>query len=69
MKETILWFGKGFLNLASIIIFIICLCAMDSEALWIPSIGLLSSAAWITFVILRDIDEDDMEGGDYHVQD
>lgn len=62
MAETFLWFGKAIMNVASIIIFIVCLCAMDSEALWIPSIGLLTSAAWITFFILRDAVEDEKEG-------
>lgn len=54
MKETILWIVKAFLNVASIIVFIISLCSMDSESLWIPSICLLASAAWIAFFILRD---------------
>jgi hypothetical protein len=67
--ETIVWIGKTILNVASILIFITCLCAMDSESLWIPSIGLLSSAAWIAFFILRDLDEDEQEGGEYDVQD
>lgn len=68
MTETIMWIGKTILNIASILIFIICLCSMDSDS-WIPAIGLLTSAAWITFFILRDMDEDEKEGGDYHVQD
>lgn len=60
MKETILWFTKGFLNLASIIIFIICLCSMDSESLLIPTIGLLTSAAWIGYA-LHSMDEKEGE--------
>lgn len=62
MTETIMWIGKMILNVASIIVFIVSLCAMDSDS-WIPAITLLASAAWITFVILRDLDEDEKGGG------
>jgi hypothetical protein len=49
MKETIKWFGKTILNVASIIVLIICLCSMDSESLLIPTIGMLASTAWIVY--------------------
>ena len=66
MKETILWVAKAFLNVASIIVFIISLCSMDSESLWLPAIGLLASAAWIAFFILRDEVKDDEETPEQH---
>lgn len=61
MKETIMWIGKTILNIASIIIFIVCLCAMDSEALWIPSIGLLTSTAWIVYRLYA-MEQNEKEG-------
>lgn len=67
MIETIMWIGKTILNVSSIVVFIVSLCAMDSDS-WIPAIALLASAAWITFVILRDLDEDE-KGGDLNELD
>lgn len=55
MIREILWFAKTILTVASVIVFIISLCAMDSDS-WIPAIALLASAAWISYTILR-IDE------------
>lgn len=65
MKETILWFARTILNIASIIVFIVSLCAMDSDS-WIPAITLLASAAWITFAILKD---NEPRGGDLNELD
>lgn len=65
MTETIMWIGKMILNVASIVVFIVSLCAMDSDS-WIPAITLLASAAWITFAILKD---DEPRGGDLNELD
>lgn len=61
MKENIMWIGKTILNIASVIIFIVCLCAMDSESLWIPSIGLLTSTAWIVYRLYA-MEQNEKEG-------
>jgi hypothetical protein len=65
-SAIILWMAKTAADIASIIGFIIGLCSLDSEALLLPAVGLLTSTAWIGFRLwkLEESNIEDEEGAD-----
>jgi hypothetical protein len=68
MKETILWLARTALDITSTVFFIVSLCALDSEALWIPVVGILATTAWLTYRLWK-LEKANMKDGEIYDKD